>query len=229
MGAARVLATKGDGMGSRIALYARVSTSDQHTEPQLHALRAYSEARGFEMAGEYVDQGVSGAKGKRPALDRLMADAQRRQFDAVAVVKLDRLGRSLHNLLSILGDLDALGVAFISLDDAIHTGTAAGRLFMQMRGAFAEYELAMIRERTRIGLAAAKRRGKRLGRPKAIRGPDCFTLERRLREGASFSAIARELGCAVSTVSLHAKRLRGLTPTLSKNVPVSTPPSLRSH
>jgi len=77
-----------------------------------------------------------------------------------------------------------------------------------VRGAFAEYGLAMIRERTRAGLAAAKRRGKRLGRPKAIRGSDCLTLERRLREGASLSAIARELGCAVSTVSLYAKRLR---------------------
>jgi DNA invertase Pin-like site-specific DNA recombinase len=195
-------------MSRRVALYARVSTADQHTEPQLHALRAYAQARGLEIAAEYVDHGVSGAKGRRPALDRLMADAQRRRFDAVCVVKLDRLGRSLHHLLSILGELDSFGVAFVSLDDAIDTSTAAGRLFMQMRGAFAEYELDMIRERTRAGLAAAKRRGKRLGRPKAIRGPDCFTLERRLREGASLSAIARELGCAVSTVSLHAKRLR---------------------
>jgi DNA invertase Pin-like site-specific DNA recombinase len=195
-------------VGTRAALYARVSTQEQHVEPQLHALRAYAEARGLEIATEYVDDGVSGARGRRPSLDRLMADAQRRRFDAVCVVKLDRLGRSLHHLLTILGELDSFGVAFVSLDDAIDTSTAAGRLFMQMRGAFAEYELAMIRERTRVGLAAAKRRGKRLGRPKAIRGPDCFTLERRLHEGASLSAIARELGCAVSTVSLYAKRLR---------------------
>jgi len=192
----------------RIALYARVSTTDQHPEIQVHALRAYAEARGLTIAEEFVDHGVSGTKGRRPALDRLMGDAQRRRFDAVAVVKLDRLGRSLHHLLTILGELDGFGVAFVSLDDAIDTSSAAGRLFMQMRGAFAEYELAMIRERTRAGLAAAKRRGKRLGRPKTIRGSDCFTLERRLREGASLSAIARELGCAVSTVSLYAKRIR---------------------
>jgi len=168
-------------MPKRVALYARVSTSDQHVEPQLHALRAYCEARSLTVAEEFADHGVSGAKGRRPALDRLMAGAQQRRFDAVAVVKLDRLGRSLHHLLTLLGELDSLGVAFVLLDDAIDTSTAAGRLFMQMRGAFAEYELAMIRERTRAGLAAAKRRGKRLGRPKAIRGSDCFTLERRLR------------------------------------------------
>jgi len=195
-------------MPKSVALYARVSTSEQHVEPQLHALRAYAEARGVEVAEEFVDHGVSGTKGRRPALDRLMAGAQRRRFDAVCVVKLDRLGRSLHHLLTILGELDSFGVAFVSLDDAIDTSSAAGRLFMQMRGAFAEYELAMIRERTRAGLAAARRRGKRLGRPKAIRGSTCFVVERRLREGASLSAIAREFSVSVSTVSLYAKRLR---------------------
>jgi DNA invertase Pin-like site-specific DNA recombinase len=193
-------------MPKRVALYARVSTSEQTTEPQLHALRGYCEARGLTVAEEFVDHGVSGAKGRRPGLDALMAGAQRKRFDAVAVVKLDRLGRSLHHLLTLLGEMDSLGIAFVSLDDAIDTSTAAGRLFMQMRGAFAEYELAMIRERTRAGLAAARRRGARIGRPKAIRGSDCFLLERRLKEGASIRALARELG--VSWATAHAAATR---------------------
>jgi len=187
-------------MPRRVALYGRVSTTDQHPDIQIHALRAYAAARGLELAEEhvYVDHGVSGARDRRPALDRLLADARRRRFDAVAVVKLDRLGRSLHHLLTLLGQLEELGVGFISLDDAIDTSTASGRLFMQMRGAFAEYELAMIRERTRAGLAAARRRGKRLGRPEAA--VDRMVLVQGIRAGASVSELARRLGVARSTV-----------------------------
>ena len=149
------------GPATRIALYARCSTAEQSVDLQVDGLRDYAKARGFEIIGEYLDQGVSGARAKRPALDRLLDDARRRQFDAVLVWKLDRLGRSLHHLLTILGEFDELGVRFVSLDDAIDTSTAAGRLFMQMRGAFAEYELAQVRERTRAGVAAARRRSTR--------------------------------------------------------------------
>jgi len=192
----------------KIALYARVSTAEQHVEPQLHALRAYAEARGLELAGEYVDHGVSGAKDRRPALDRLLADARRRRFDVVACVKFDRLARSVRHLTALAAEFEALGVDLVVLDQNIDTSTPSGRFLFHTLGAVAELERDLIRERTRAGLSAARRRGKRLGRPKAIRGSDCFTLERRLREGASLSAIARELGCAVSTVSLYAKRLR---------------------
>jgi DNA invertase Pin-like site-specific DNA recombinase len=180
-------------------LYARVSTSDQSCEAQLHALRAYAQARGGEVV-EYVDAGGSGAKDRRPALDRLLADARRRRFDAVVVVKLDRLGRSLRHLLTLLGDFEALGVGFISLDDGLDTSTAAGRLFMQMRGAFAEYELAMIRERTRAGLAAARRRGKRLGRPNVLTPEQLARVARLRRGGASMRGIAEILGTSKGTV-----------------------------
>ncbi len=144
---------------TRAVIYARVSTADQSTDLQLHDLREYAKARGFDVVAEYVDEAVSGARARRPGLDRLIADARRRRFDAVLVWKLDRLGRNLRHLLTILGELEELGVRFVSLDDAIDTSTAAGRLFMQMRGAFAEYELAQIRERTQAGVAAARRRG----------------------------------------------------------------------
>jgi DNA invertase Pin-like site-specific DNA recombinase len=109
----------------RLALYCRASTIEQHVEPQLHALRSYAEARGFEVVGTYVDHGVSGAKDRRPALDRLLADARRRSVDAVAVTKLDRLGRSLRHLLVLVGELEALGIDFISLDDGPDTSACA--------------------------------------------------------------------------------------------------------
>jgi len=192
----------------RVALYARTSTPEQNPRAQLENLRHYAEARGLELVEEYVDEGISGSKKRRPALDRLLRDALLRRFDAVAVTKVDRLGRSLHHLLTILGDFEALGVNFIALDDGVDTSTPTGRLLMQMRGAFAEYELAMIRERTRAGMASARRRGARLGRPKVIRGPDCFTVERLLGKGASQASIARELGVSAATVSREVARLK---------------------
>src|SRR6516164_8487697 len=107
----------------RIALYARVSTTDQHTEPQLHALRAYAEARGLEIAAEYPDHGVSGAKDRRPALDRLLADARRRRFDVLGCTKLDRLARSVHPLTTLGRELEALGIDLVVLDQSIDTST----------------------------------------------------------------------------------------------------------
>ena len=151
----------------RIALYARVSTADQHPEAQLLALRPYAGARGLEVAGEYIDHGVSGSKDRRPALDRLMADARRRRFDAVAVTKLDRLARSTRHLVNLAAELDAVGVDLVVLDQAIDTGTPAGRLLFHVLGAIGEFERDLIRERTVAGLRAARRRGARIGRPQA--------------------------------------------------------------
>ena len=182
----------------RVALYARVSTDEQTVAPQLDALREYARARGFDVVDEYVDHGVSGSKDRRPALDEMMAKAKRRSFDAVAVVKLDRLGRSLHHLLTLLGELEALGVDLIAVDDGLDTTTPVGRLFFQIRGAFAEYEAALIRERTRAGLQAARRRGRRLGRPRVhVPVAKAQTL---LGKGWSLTAVARELGIARATL-----------------------------
>jgi DNA invertase Pin-like site-specific DNA recombinase len=152
----------------RVAIYARVSTVDQHPENQLADLRRYVAARGWDVAVEYVDR-ASGAKESRPALDRLVKDAKRRKFDVLVTWKLDRLGRSLKHLILLLEELQALGVAFISLGEGIDATTPAGKLQMHILGAIAEFERGRIVERVRAGLARAKAQGKRLGRqPYAI-------------------------------------------------------------
>jgi DNA invertase Pin-like site-specific DNA recombinase len=181
----------------RIAIYARVSTSEQHTEPQLHALRAYAEARGFELAVEYVDHGISGAKDRRPALDRLLADARRRRFDVLVCTKLDRLARSVHHLTSLGRELEALGIDLVVLDQAIDTSTPSGRLLFHVLGSIAEFERDLIRERTSAGMRAAKRRGARIGRPEAA--VDRIALARGIRDGASVSGLARALGVSWAT------------------------------
>ena len=144
-------------MPCRVALYGRVSTTDQHPEIQIHALRSYAAARGLVVVGEHVDHGVSGAKDRRPALDRLLADARRRRFDVLAVTKLDRLARSVHHLTSLGREFEALGIDLVVLDQAIDTSTPAGRLLFHVLGSIAEFERDLIRERTSAGMKAARR------------------------------------------------------------------------
>ncbi len=148
----------------RAAIYARVSTLDQEPENQLVELRRYVEARGWTGV-EYTDHGVSGAKERRPALDRLLSDAKRRKFDVLVCWRLDRLGRNLRHLIGFLDDLQALGVAFVSLAEGIDATTPAGKLQMHILGAIAEFERARIAERVKAGLERARKAGKRLGRP----------------------------------------------------------------
>src|SRR5438128_4954912 len=151
----------------KAAIYARVSTFDQEPENQLQELRRYVEARGW-TAAEYVDRGVTGAKDRRPALDRLLTDARRRRFDVVVCWRLDRLGRNLKHLITLLEDLQALGVAFVSLAEGIDATTPADRLQMQILGAIAEFESGRLRERVLAGLQRARLQGKQLGRPRAL-------------------------------------------------------------
>jgi DNA invertase Pin-like site-specific DNA recombinase len=150
----------------RAGIYARVSTTDQHCENQLVELRRYCEARGWTIAKEFVDAGVSGAKERRPALDDLVRDAKRRRFDVLVVWRLDRLGRNLRHLILLLDDLQATGVAFVSLAEGIDATTPAGRLQLHVLGAIAEFERERIKERVVAGLNRARSQGKRLGRPK---------------------------------------------------------------
>jgi DNA invertase Pin-like site-specific DNA recombinase len=149
----------------RAAVYARVSTFDQEPENQLQELRRYVEARGW-TAVEYVDRGVSGAKDRRPALDQLLADAKRRRVDVLVCWRLDRLGRNLRHLITLLDELQSLGVAFVSLAEGIDATTPAGKLQMHILGAIAEFERERIRERVLAGLQRARAQGKRLGRPR---------------------------------------------------------------
>jgi DNA invertase Pin-like site-specific DNA recombinase len=158
---------------------------------QQDELRAYCERRKLQVVGEYQDT-ISGAKDSRPALQRLLADARARKFDAIVVWKIDRFGRSLRHLVNTLADLEALGVAFISLRDGLDFTTPSGKLQFHVLAAVAEFERSLISERVRAGMRAAARRGKRSGRPRTKVETDRV---RDLRaSGASWMEIARDLG-----------------------------------
>lgn len=182
----------------RVALYARVSTlNGQHPEMQLAELREYASRRGWKLVGEYVDEGVSGSKESRPQLNQLMADAHRRRFEIVLVWKVDRFGRSLKHLVNALADLDAYGIAFVSLRDNLDLSTPSGRLMFQIIGAMAEFERALIQERVRAGIRNARARGKQFGRPRIA--VDTARIARLRASGASWSEISEQLEIGVGT------------------------------
>jgi len=182
-----------------VALYARVSTlNGQDPEMQLRELREYAGPCGWAIACEYIDQGVSGSKDSRPALNRLMTDVSQRRADAVLVWKLDRFGRSLKHLVNAIADLEALGVAFVSLRDNLDLSTPSGRLMFQIIGAMAEFERALFQERVRAGLRNARAKGKRLGRPCVV--VDRLRIAALRTSGASWRAISRELGVGIATL-----------------------------
>jgi putative DNA-invertase from lambdoid prophage Rac len=197
----------------RAAIYARVSTLDQEPENQLQELRRYAGARGWAAGAEYVDRGVSGAKDRRPALDQLLADARRRRLDVVVCWRLDRLGRNLKHLITMLEELQALGVAFVSLAEGIDATTPTGKLQMHILGAIAEFERERIRERVLAGLHRARTQGKRLGRPKAsipvnrIHSVSALPVE----------AAAERLGVSRSTLKRWRRQVAG-----SSSVPVNS-------
>lgn len=191
----------------RAALYCRVSTSDQTTENQLLELRRYVEARGW-TAAEYLDEGISGTKERRPALDRLLADARRRRFDVLVCWRLDRLGRSLRHLVMLLEELAALGVAFTSLNEGIDTGTPAGRLQLHLLAAIAQFERDRIRERIGAGLARAKAQGRQLGRPKVPPPADRLAAVAHL----SLTNAAAALGISRATVKRWRRAQKSLQP-----------------
>jgi len=188
-------------MATRAALYVRVSTNEQTPASQLDGLGAYAEARGFEVIEEYVDAGVSGAAGaRRPALDRLVADARRRRFDVVAITKLDRLARSVRHLVELAAEFEALGVDLVVTDQAIDTSTPSGRLLFHVLSSIAEFERDLIRERTRDGLAAARRRGQVLGRPRVLDRRAQDRARRLRRAGKTLREIAGLVGVSRATV-----------------------------
>jgi DNA invertase Pin-like site-specific DNA recombinase len=183
----------------RAALYARVSThAGQNPEMQLAELREYCTRRGWEISGEFVDTGISGARERRPELDRMLAACRRRQIDAVVVYRYDRFARSLRQLVNALCEFDSLGIQFISLHEGVDTSTPNGRLVFGIFASIAEFERELIRDRVRSGIAVARAQGKRIGRPRRSLDAD------RVRElhalGWSWAAIARELGAGLGTV-----------------------------
>ncbi len=193
-----------------LALYARVSTADQHAEVQLHALRQYATNRGLP-ALEYVDNGISGAQARRPALDQMLAAVRRREVQGVVITKLDRLGRSSIHLGELAEEFQALDMALVILDSGIDTTTLAGRLTYQILAAMAEFERGLIRERTRAGLAAARRRGVRLGRPPIDRKTKQRIVRLRRTGGHTHAAIAELVGVSVPTVERVLRAARRAT------------------
>jgi DNA invertase Pin-like site-specific DNA recombinase len=201
----------------KAAIYIRVSTHDQHPEMQWAELREYCQRRGWELAGEYADAGISGAREKRPELDRLWADAKRRCFDAVVVYRYDRFARSLRQLVNALCEFDALGIQFVSLHENVDTSTPNGRLVFGIFASIAEFERELIRERVRSGVAAARARGKRLGRP-----PEKVDTEKiaALRaQGRSWRDVSKECGVAATTARTACLKRAKIVPQLTGATP----------
>jgi DNA invertase Pin-like site-specific DNA recombinase len=184
----------------RAAVYARVSTANngQSPEMQLREIREYCNRRGWTVAGEYVDVGISGAKEKRPELDRLMTDAHRRRFDAVVVWKFDRFARSVSHLLRALETFQTLGIEFVSLSEQMDTSTPTGKMVFTVLGALAELERSLIAERVKAGLRNARAKGKTLGRPKVIL--DAARIASLRASGLGWKKISKELSVGVGTV-----------------------------
>jgi DNA invertase Pin-like site-specific DNA recombinase len=183
-----------------VALYARVSTTNhgQDTDVQLRELREYCQRRGCEIAGEYVDAGVSGAKERRPQLDALLAACRKRRVDAVVVYRYDRFARSLRQLVNALEEFRSLGIEFISLHEGVDTSTPNGRLVFGIFASIAEFERELIRDSVKSGIASARAKGKRLGRPPVA--VDAARIGRLRASGRSWPQIAAELGVSVGKV-----------------------------
>src|SRR3954454_25166071 len=196
-----VLPSTGSGTMKRAAIYLRVSTSGQTTENQRRELQIVATQRGWKVVAEYEDAGISGAKGrdKRPGFDRMLKDATAGRFDIVAAWSVDRLGRSLQDLIGFLSELHSTGRDLYLHQQAIDTSTPSGKAMFQMLGVFAEFERGMIRERVNAGLARAKAKGVKLGRRRI--DPK---LEQRIRDlrrdGIGILSIGAKLGIGTSTV-----------------------------
>ena len=186
---------------TRAALYARVSTTGhgQDVGLQVSELEQVAAQRGWEVVGVFTDEGISGSTSSRPALDQLMNDARRGKLDLIVVWKLDRLGRSLQHLLSLLDELAHLGGGFVSMrDSGIDTTSPQGRLLLHLLGAFAEFERAMIQERVIAGVRRAQAKGKHCGRPRVEL--DIRPALALMREGRGIKQVARMLGVSRSTL-----------------------------
>ena len=185
----------------KVAIYARVSTNEQTTENQVRELTEWADRAGHEIVTIYDDNGVSGAKGReyRKEFDKLLKAAVRREFDLVAAWSVDRLGRSLQDLIGFLQELHGAGVDLYLHQQALDTTTPSGKAMFQMMGVFAEFERSMISERVKAGLARTKDKGTKLGRPKTSPKTEARILKLRSK-GMGMLSIGKELGVGTSVV-----------------------------
>ena len=186
----------------KVAIYARVSTDKQTCENQLIELRAVAERCGYTIVQEFVDSGISGAKGRvdRPALDAMMKAANQRKFDMILVWSIDRLGRSLQNLVELLNDLQSMRVDLMFLQQGMDTSTSSGRMMFSIFGALAEFERNLIRERVIAGIFRAKARGVKMGRPTKMNDGLRSAIQLLRENGMGIKQIAKEVGVGVGTV-----------------------------
>jgi DNA invertase Pin-like site-specific DNA recombinase len=193
-----------------VPIYVRVSTDKQTVENQVRELHRIAERRGWQIVEEYHDAGISGAKGRdqRPGLDRMLKDASKRRFDVVMAWAIDRLGRSLIDLLGTIQHLEACGVDVYLDQQSIDTTTPAGKLMFQMTGAFAEFERSMIRQRVKAGLKRAVEQGTKLGRPRVSPSIE-KRIQTHLRQGKGILKVATELGVGTSTVQRIKEEMSG--------------------
>ena len=181
----------------RVAVYARVSTVDQSTESQLLDLRRYVSERGWQIYREFVDEGISGTKDSRPALDQLMDDARKRRFDVVLVWRFDRFARSTRHLINALEEFRNLGIDFVSFQENIDTSSPLGSAIFTIISAVAQLERDIISERVKAGLRRAKENGKKLGRPRV--NVDATRIAALRTQGHSWTEVSRELGIGKGT------------------------------
>lgn len=186
----------------KVAIYARVSTDKQTCDNQLIELRAVAERRGYTIVQEFVDSGISGAKGKadRPALDAMMKASNQRKFDLILVWSIDRLGRSLQNLVELLNDLQSMKVDLMFLQQGMDTSTSSGRMMFSIFGAVAEFERNLIRQRVVAGQIRAKARGVKMGRPSKINDGLRSAIQLLRENGIVMKQIAKVVGVGVGTV-----------------------------
>jgi DNA invertase Pin-like site-specific DNA recombinase len=182
----------------RAARYLRVSRADQNPALQSDETGRLIAGRGWLMVDTFLDHGVSGAKDRRPELDRLMMAAKRGEFDILVVWRSDRLFRSLKHLVVTVAELSAMGIDFVSVTEPFDTSTRTGRLLLHLVSAFAEFERNVLVERTKSGIEAARRRGAQIGRPRVHVDIERAVVLR--AQGRSIRQVARALGCGAATL-----------------------------
>jgi len=215
-------------MKKRAAIYARVSTGDQHVETQLLDLREMAKQRGCEIVREYTDV-ISGAKSKRPGLDQLMADARRHHFDILIVAAFDRLARNVRHFLEVLDEINHLGIAFSSVRENIDSSGPLGRAMIIIVGAIAELERSLIVERVKAGMRRAKLEGRRIGR--APLNIDRAGVVADRRTGMSLTEVAKKYRVSRATVcrlTNEARALKSHAVNLEKAVPLTETGNLRA-
>jgi DNA invertase Pin-like site-specific DNA recombinase len=188
-------------MSKRVCIYARVSTSQQTTENQIQALREVAERAGYQIVKIYSDEGISGSKGRedRPALNQLMKDAVNRQFEMVMCWSIDRLGRSITNLIEIMNELNDLKIDMFFSQQSIDTQTSSGRMIFGIFSSLASFEREMIRDRVKAGLDRARKNGVKLGRPTVVNDGIRSAVLVLREKGLGVREVCRKLGIGCGT------------------------------